>query len=341
VKKIGYQAKQAYDAVKELWEIPDEDFDAFLKSFEVFERSEAGSLYVNATEDFKSVRAYYSVLNKLCTLGDVEKMYIPAIIDATKGTYDNQMISEEWWADHLNLKPGKQALELGCGRGRITHHIASYTGANVIGLNIDPVQIKTAEKYAAEQGMSEQTKFMLANMNDPFPFENESFDAFYQVQAMTYAESLEGVFGEIYRVLKPGARMHIVDGVMLDGFNAEDPEHKRLLRETREVTGWGGLWHHSEWKKSIEAAGFEVIWSKDPSYSPDREGSQALLIEQTGRYFWALAAAVKLGSKIGLIPHHLDILMERLNRHGESYIEMDKRNMLTTSWDILAQKPVN
>jgi len=99
LRKMGYQAKQAYNAVNELWEIPSADYDAFLKSFEVFERSEAGTFYVNATEDFQSVRNYYSVLNKLCTLGDVEKMYIPAIIDPTQGTYENQMISEEWWAD--------------------------------------------------------------------------------------------------------------------------------------------------------------------------------------------------------------------------------------------------
>merc|ERR1711972_100524 len=150
----------------------------------------------------------------------------------------------------------------------------------------------------------------------------------------------KNVFSEIYRVVKPGAKISVLDGVMLDGYDAKDASHRKLLRETREVTGWGSLWHHSEWKLAAEAVGFEVLQSSDPSWSSDREGSQHLLIEQEGRYFWLLAWLVKAGAWMGLIPHHIDTLIERLNRHGESYMEMDKRNMLTTSWHIIAQKPL-
>jgi len=261
-------------------------------------------------------------------------------MDASVGVFENQIIFEAGFADMLDLGPGKKSLEIGCGRGRITHHVASHTGADCTGMNIDPMQIKIANAYANETGMSSHLRFFEGNMNDPFPFENDTFDAFYQVQAMTYAQDLTKVFSEIYRVIKPGAKISLLDGVMLDGFNASDPYHKRLLRETREVTGWGHLTHHSEWKKAAEAAGFVVLQSKDPSYSPDRIGSQHMLIEQEGRYFGVLAVVVKVAALLGIIPKHIDILIERLNRHGDSYMEMDKKNMLTTSWHILAQKPL-
>eukprot|EP00928_Gymnodinium_smaydae_P038398 TRINITY_DN264_c0_g1_i8.p1 TRINITY_DN264_c0_g1~~TRINITY_DN264_c0_g1_i8.p1 ORF type:complete len:366 (+),score=76.32 TRINITY_DN264_c0_g1_i8:72-1169(+) len=338
LRNLVYQTRQAYEAVKVLWTIPEEDYVDFLDAFKVFER-ESNDFYEDPATDFKRVRSYYKVLNRLCTLGNVEKMYIPPIMDAKKGVFENQLIFEEGFADQLNLGPGKKALEIGCGRGRITHHVGSYTGATITGMNIDPMQIKIANEYANETGLGDRLTFLEGNMNDPFPFPDESFDAFYQVQAMTYATNLTRVFQEIYRVLKPGAKVSVLDGVMLDGYDAKDPRHRRLLRETREVTGWGNLWHHSVWKASAEAAGFVVLQSKDPSWSPDREGSQNLLIEQEGRYFHLLAVVVKVAALLGVIPKHIDTLIERLNRHGDSYMEMDKKNMLTTSWHIMAQKP--
>lgn len=338
VRNIVYQLGQSYEAVRVLWTIPEEDYTAFLNSFKVFERDTVG-FYQNSEDDFNSVRSYYKVLNRLCTLGNVEKMYIPPIIDATKGVFENQIIFEAGFADQLNLAPGKKALEIGCGRGRITHHVASHTGASIIGMNIDPMQISIANKYANETGLSDRLQFIEGNMNDPLPFPDESFDAFYQVQAMTYAKDLKSVFKEIYRVIKPGAKISVLDGVMLDGFDEKDASHRQLLRETREVTGWGALWHHSEWKAAAEAVGFNVLQSSDPSWSPERIGSQHMLIEQEGRYFGVLAVLVKAGAFLGVIPQHIDTLITRLNLHGESYMEMDKRNMLTTSWHIVAQKP--
>merc|ERR550525_628809 len=186
LRNLVYQSQQAYEAVKVLWTIPEEDYTAFLESFKVFEK-DTTSFYDNSTDDFIQVQNYYKVLNRLCTLGNVEKMYIPPIMDAKKGVFENQMIFEADFADQLNLGPGKKALEIGCGRGRITHHVASHTGASVVGMNIDPMQIKIANAYANETGLADQLKFVEGNMNDPFPFFDETFDAFYQVQAMTYA----------------------------------------------------------------------------------------------------------------------------------------------------------
>merc|ERR1712187_192026 len=113
-----------------------------------------------------------------------------------------------------------------------------------------------------ETGMANNLFFLEGNMNDPFPFENDTFDAFYQVQAMTYAQNLTAVFSEIYRVIKPGAKISVLDGVMLDGFNGSDPYHKRLLRETREVTGWGHLTHYSEWETAARPLASSFLAAK-------------------------------------------------------------------------------
>merc|ERR1719235_2427287 len=127
-------------------------------------------------------------------------------------------------ADKLEIKPGARVLDVGCGRGRVAHHMATYTGAKVTGLNIDPGQIKMAKEYAESTGLlGSQLDFVQGNYNDPFPFEDESFDAIYQVQVLTYAIDLTKVFREWYRVLKPGSKVSSLDWMMLDKYNPDDP----------------------------------------------------------------------------------------------------------------------
>merc|ERR1712048_845768 len=260
IKNCAYRIQQGYGAFMSLYDIPTEELDAFVESFKIFERTD-NEFYVNNVEDQKQVRNYYQVLNRLCTLGSVEKMYIPPIIDPKFGVFENQLLFEQGFADELKVGPGKKLLEIGCGRGRISHHVASHTGANVVATNIDPTQLEIARKYANETGLLErQLEFQVANMNEPLPFANETFDGFYQVQAMTYAKDLRLVFGEIARVLKPGARLSVLDGVMLDGYNSSDSFHRQLLNETRQVTGFGGLWHYDEWKAAVEDSGFKVLF---------------------------------------------------------------------------------
>jgi len=334
-EKLGYRIRQGYQAFASLYSISEEELDAFIRSFEVFERN-TSTFYVNSEEDYKQVKNYYRVLNRLCTLGSVEKMYIPPIIDPSVGVFENQLLFEQGFADELNLGPGKTALEIGCGRGRISHHVASRTGAKVVGLNIDPAQLAVAKQYANETGLLQtgQLKFLEANMNDPLPFPDASFDAFYQVQAMTYAKDLRTVFGEISRVLKPGAMMSVLDGVMLDGYDEKNPRHRQLLNETRQVTGFGGLWHTSEWKAAVEESGFRVVFHGDKSVG----GHQTPLIEQELRLFDVWTVVVKVLTTLHVLPRHFGILMERFNRHKEAFVEMDQKSMLTTSWHIMAQK---
>lgn len=171
-------------------------------------------------------------------------------------------------------------------------------------------------------------------MNDKFPWSDNQFDGFYQVQAMTYAKNLTGVFCEISRVLKPGAKMSILEGVSKDNYNSSDPYHRRLLARTREVTGFGQLLHHEVWRKAVEDCGMKILTHKDLSIG----GKQGPLILQEMRHFHLMMYFMNFLTFTKILPHHFSILLERLNRHIEAFIEMDDKEMLTTSWHIMAQK---
>jgi len=334
VKSLPYQIHQAYGAFMSLYDIPISELDAFVESFKVFERDQL-DFYENRTADFQMIKDYYRVLNRLCSLGNVEKMYIPPVMDPSVGVFENQLLYEHGFADELATGAGKKLLELGCGRGRISHTVASRTGSHVTAFNIDPTQLAIARKYATETGLlGKQLDFVEQNMNDKFPWDDNTFDGFYQVQAMTYADNLTSVFCEISRVLKPGAKMSVLDGVAKDAYDSTNPEHRHLLARTREVTGFGALRHHTAWSEAVEKCGMRVITSKELSVG----GKQGLLILQEMRYFGITIRVVDVLTYFKILPHHFKILMERFNRHIEAFVEMDDREMLTTSWHIMAQK---
>ncbi|MGB3011091.1 MAG: hypothetical protein WBB54_06920, partial [Mycobacterium sp.] len=84
------------------------------------------------------------VIHLLCTLGSVEKMYMPPQIDPAESVLQNQILFERIVAEDLYLTPGEKVLELGCGCGAIAEHIAELTGATPYGVNLDSSQIEKA-----------------------------------------------------------------------------------------------------------------------------------------------------------------------------------------------------
>ena len=47
-------------------------------------------------------------------------------------------------------------------------------------------------------------------------FPDNSFDAVYAIEATVHAPKLEGVYGEIFRVLKPGGVFGVYEWLMTD-----------------------------------------------------------------------------------------------------------------------------
>merc|ERR1719183_609548 len=84
IVNVGYRLEQAYTSFWELYSIPTAELDEFIAAFAIFERTE-NDFYVDRKSDEEQVRKYYRVLNRLCSLGSVEKMYIPPIIDPKVG----------------------------------------------------------------------------------------------------------------------------------------------------------------------------------------------------------------------------------------------------------------
>jgi SAM-dependent methyltransferase len=89
---------------------------------------------------------------------------------------------------------GKRVLDLGCRSGALTRHFLE--GNEVVGLDVD----RDALARAAELGIEP----VEANVEDPLPFPDASFDAVVAGELFEHLQFPDALVGEIRRVLRPG-----------------------------------------------------------------------------------------------------------------------------------------
>lgn len=339
----SYQAKTICRSFKYLYTLPPEAIESFLNSYIIYDHDwvdeekmiqEWGPNY--SQEVGKKLVDYYSVLNHLCALGQVEKMYIPPAIDLSKSIIANQMLFEERMAQDLKIGPNERVLDVGCGRGRVACHMASYTGANVVGVNIDDNQLESARKFALGKGFGDQCQFSRWDLNElPFPFPDNSFDAIYEIQVVfSLSKDREKLFKELHRVLKKGGRFGSLEWVLLDKYDPQNEHHVHLMKQIKPLIGAIGNPTIPEIVNELQSAGFSVVVNENASIN----GLQSPLIENADKYFTRIGRLIERLVRWKVLPAHMSTLFERLSRGGEAFIEADKMGLVTTSHYMVAEK---
>ncbi len=340
---FGYRVSTICKSLKTLYTLSPEKIDAFLNSYDMYDHDWAneeelvqkmGADYYNKIKG--KLVDYYSVLNHLCAIGHVEKMYIPPAMDLSKSIIANQALFEEKMSGDLGVGKGDKVLDIGCGRGRVANHIASITGAHVTGINIDPDQLESAKRFALGTGMTNQCKFQQGDLNDiPYPFADNSLDGIYQIQVFSLSKNLEKLFRDLYRILKPGAKLACLDWVRLDKYNAEDPHHADLMKRVKPLIGAIGTPSSTEYVDLLRKAGFEIEIDENASI----DGLQAPLIENADKFFTRATRIIQFLVRWRFLPRHFKALFDRLTKDGQAFVEADRERLVTTSYYIVARKP--
>jgi sterol 24-C-methyltransferase len=331
-----------YSSFKYLLWLSPQQVDDFMASYVIYnlDWNDEESMILALGPEYQQkvgdcLRSYYGVLNHLCALGDVEKMYIPPLMDRKASVLDNQLLYEESIARDVALKPADKVLDLGCGRGRVAAHMSHYSGAQVTGLNIDPDQVEQAWEFNRSHATG--NSFIVHDQNDlPLPFSDQSFDAVYEIQALSLCKDLPALSRELNRVLKPGARLSLLDWVSLPSFDPANPKHASLMRRVKPLIGAVGTPTPSGLVKALEDAGFVIVRSDNASI----DGLQAPLIQKVDLYFRVLRRVILGLVGLRVLPVHFRTLINRLCRDGRAFVEMDEARLTTTSWRVVAQKSV-
>jgi tocopherol O-methyltransferase len=125
--------------------------------------------------------------------------------DESKEKAQLQLI--EHLAQLASVKPGWDVLDIGCGMGASSLHLAKTYRANATGITISPVQVEIATKAAAAEQLS--VKFLLMDA-EAMDFQNR-FDLVWCVESISHFERREEFFASAARLLKPGGTFAIID----------------------------------------------------------------------------------------------------------------------------------
>jgi ubiquinone/menaquinone biosynthesis C-methylase UbiE len=147
------------------------------------------------------------------------------------------------------LRPGHRSLDIGCGTGSLLVLIKDkYPNVEVVGLDPDPRALARARRKGARAGLSFQLDQGFA---DELPYPDGAFDRVLSSFMFHHLEdaSRSGTLREVRRVLKPGARLHLMDFVKAESVSAgraltrwlhsgprlEDNSDERILSLMREA----------------------------------------------------------------------------------------------------------
>jgi len=95
------------------------------------------------------------------------------------------------------------------------------------------------------------------------PFPDNSFDRVYSIEATCHAPSLEGVYSEIYRVLKPGGTYATYEWLLDDSYDPTNPVHRQISYDIEIGDGIPAMVKKSVAVKAFENVGFELIHDED------------------------------------------------------------------------------
>jgi len=110
----------------------------------------------------------------------------------------------------LDLDAGARVLDVGCGIGGAARYIATHVGCQVTGIDLTPEFIAVARRLTELTGLDGKISFECASALD-MPFEDATFDAAITLHVAMNIPERAALYGEIARVVKPGATLCVYD----------------------------------------------------------------------------------------------------------------------------------
>jgi ubiquinone/menaquinone biosynthesis C-methylase UbiE len=124
-------------------------------------------------------------------------------------------------------------------------------------MDVSEAGIQAGLALARQAGLEDRVHFRKANVREPLPFPDQSFDAIVCLDAMCHFPNRRRLLGEWRRVLRPSGRMLYTDPVVVTG-----PVSNEELA-TRSSTGYFEFCPPAVNEQLIRLTGFELVAIED------------------------------------------------------------------------------
>lgn len=125
---------------------------------------------------------------------------------------------------HIDFEAGQKYLDVGCGNGAVPTYLAQKYGLDVTGIDVDPDQIKEAEKMSA----GVHNAHFLTVSSTELPFDDNAFDIVFTNKVTHHIPNWPDALAEMIRVLKPNGYL-IYSDLVFPGWAAAIG--KRIVRK--------------------------------------------------------------------------------------------------------------
>jgi len=288
--------------------------------------------------DIEMVDQYYNMATDFYEYGWGQSFHF-AHTQADESHDDSISRHERRLVPHLGLAPGKKAIDCGCGVGGPAREIARSSGANVKGVTLNAYQVARAKYLTGKQGLTDKVQFAQGD----FTQLNESdgtFDAAYAIEATCHAPTLESVYSEIFRVLKPGGRFATYEWITAVDYDPKNAEHNEILKEVEYGNGLPPVRRPEDVRKAAAAVGFRII--SDEDLAQDMKGTRTWYhrLEFSNWQYYITHATCWITEFLGIAEKGTVSIHGMLLRGAEGLVRGGQTNTFTPMHLFVMEKPL-
>jgi len=294
------------------------------------------------------VNSYYNVATAF-----YEWAWGPSFHFAARKPYEDQRSAilrhEAHLANRMRLAPKQKVIDVGCGIGGPLRNIAKMTGAHITGINNNEYQISRGETENKKAGLDKTCGF-LKNDFCHMTLKENSMDAAYAIEATCHAPKRQEVYGEIFRVLKPGAYFGAYEWCLTDNYDGNNAKHREIKKMIETGDGLPDIATTQEIDAALKEVGFQILETRDviaEGASDDVAWYDLLefsLFPPKNLQFsapgkWISNTALSVLEFVGIVPKGTVGVSAMLQVGGQGLVLGGQKKIFTPAYFFLCQKP--
>ena len=150
-------------------------------------------------------------------------------------------------------------------------NLCRFLQCYVTGITLNPYQVQRGNELT-QQARDEFVRTHAKSIQGDFmhlPFDDASYEGAYAIEATCHAPDRVKCYGEVFRVLKPGATFACYEWCLTDQYDPNNAEHRRMKAAIEQGNGLPDITTTDACWQALQQAGFEPEMEKDLALVPD------------------------------------------------------------------------